>query len=219
VLCRSPVHGNAIYFQYIPAAGPFAPIEVFIPQLPRLAYQVFFEKETVSAIAELNKDIKRSLRSVFRTIESPTPEKFLTSTSTFLGAYDNDIPPPPFFSEEEEDYIVEQYNKQGFDMTLQFYCHDNRFASHAFSRNQGNWTIRQPALSIYPTEDPVANWVTVADLLHSKDFLPNLKVELIHAQHWPQLESPKVFNRLLAHWLDKLRSTMENEANRISDEL
>lgn len=80
-------------------------------------WQVYFGSLTVTAITELNASIRRSLRSVFRTVESPPPEEFLTSPNDFLGAWRNvtEISPPPFFSSEEEDYIVEQYKIQGFE--------------------------------------------------------------------------------------------------------
>lgn len=43
------------------------------------------------AVAELDEDIRRTLRGTYRSVQSPTPDAFLTSTSSFLGAYD-DIP-------------------------------------------------------------------------------------------------------------------------------
>lgn len=43
------------------------------------------------AVAELDEDIRRTLRGTYRSVKSPTPDAFLTSTSSFLGAY-VDIP-------------------------------------------------------------------------------------------------------------------------------
>jgi soluble epoxide hydrolase/lipid-phosphate phosphatase len=57
--------------------------------MPKLAYQVFFENRTTEAVAELNNDIRRSLRATLRTVNSSPPDSFLTSTSTYLSAYDN----------------------------------------------------------------------------------------------------------------------------------
>jgi len=137
---------------YIAAVGEFTPAEQLAAFLPSLSYQIYFEKDTENAVAELNKDIRRTIRSVYRTIESPPPEEFLKSSKDFLTAYEDEIPHSSCLSEIEENYLVDQFELQGFDHTLQFYTHGNRHASHTFSHEQGNFTITQPALAIYPTE-------------------------------------------------------------------
>ncbi|THH05928.1 hypothetical protein EW145_g4439 [Phellinidium pouzarii] len=150
------------------------------------------------------------------------------------------IDPIPFMTKEEEDYLVEQYSIQGFAYTLQFYTHGNRHAAWEFAHTQGNYTISQPALAIYPTHDPVADWSVAAALLGSANFLPNLTVEVsipdplpqskvglhmtskllefpqtVPAAHWVQLEKPAEFNAALRRWLDTLpnhqRSREEEE--------
>ena len=133
--------------------------------------QVYFAAHTKTAIVELNASVRRTLRAVLRTMQSPPPAAFLTSHMDFLGAWRSvtDIPPPPFFSREEEDYFIEQYQIQGFEYStwptfflrasvdptpaaaLQFYTVPNRRASYDFVRAQGNHTIPQPALFIAPT--------------------------------------------------------------------
>lgn len=55
---------------------------------PRLAYQLFFDRQTPAAIAELDRDVRRTLRGTLRDVASPPPESFLTSTDTYLGAWD-----------------------------------------------------------------------------------------------------------------------------------
>lgn len=81
-----------------------------------LTYQLYFDSKTLDAVEELDKDIRRSLRSTHRTKSSPPPDAFLTSTDNFLGAWADvdEIPPMPYFSMEEEDYFVEEFKKQGF---------------------------------------------------------------------------------------------------------
>jgi hypothetical protein len=56
---------------------------------PRLAYQLFFDKHTTAAIAELNRDIRRTLRGTLRDVASPPPDHFLTSRDSFIGAWDD----------------------------------------------------------------------------------------------------------------------------------
>jgi soluble epoxide hydrolase / lipid-phosphate phosphatase len=84
--------------------------------LPKLTYNIYFQKDTDGAIAELDKDIRRSVRSIFRNRASPPPDRFLRSKTSFLKAYDHldEIPPVPYYTPEEEDYHVEHFSEQGF---------------------------------------------------------------------------------------------------------
>jgi hypothetical protein len=79
---------NAHDNQYIHAAGPFVPIAHLVPALPRLSYQLFFDRQTEAAIAELNKDIRRTLRATLRTSTSPVPPRFLTNPNSFMAEWD-----------------------------------------------------------------------------------------------------------------------------------
>lgn len=97
---------------------------------------------------------------------------------------------------------MEQFSQQKFNYTLQFYTHYNRFESYRLSHEQGNATIPQPALFVAPLEDPVANWTAVMELLGSEKLIPQLTTKQIHAQHWPHLEAPEEFNKILDEWLE-----------------
>ncbi|KAN0124485.1 alpha/beta-hydrolase [Russula decolorans] len=195
-----------ITIPYMPSAGPRVPTEALVKAHPRLAYQLFFDKQTSAAIDELDRDVRRTLRGTLRGVASPPPESFLTSPDTYIGAWDgvDEIPPIPFFSKEEEDYWVEQYSISGFKHTLQFYTEGNHFASWKFANEQGNHTIYQPILSILPTEDPVANMELAAKLLHSFDFLPNYTLHTLPTAHWTQLERPAEVNGIIRKWLEEL---------------
>ncbi|KIJ53653.1 hypothetical protein M422DRAFT_25478 [Sphaerobolus stellatus SS14] len=197
---------SAAVIPYIAAAGPFLPVETLATMLPSMGYQVFFEKKTEDAVAELNADIRRTLRGTFRSASSPPPADFLLSKEGFMGAWSDVevIPPIPFMSPEEEDYLVEQFSIQGFNNTLEFYTYGNRLRTWEFDRAQGNFSIPQPALHIAPTNDPVADWEFVAKALHTSTFVPQLTTATIDAQHWPQLEEPQAFNSILRTWLELL---------------
>lgn len=199
---------------YIPSAGAFVSIKYLVLALPKLAYQLFFSGKTEEAIAELDKDIKRSIRATLRTGDSPPPASFLTSTDSFLDAWHDveEIAPVPFFSPEEEDYFIEEYKKQGFRNTLQFYTDSNRHATWKFVNQQGNHTIPQPVLAILPEHDPVANWALAMKLLKSELFLPDLTTEMIQGGHWVHLEYPEEVNSALGKWLDKLDARAGTDA-------
>ncbi|KAH7905596.1 Alpha/Beta hydrolase protein [Hygrophoropsis aurantiaca] len=192
---------------YFHAAGPFIDSAQLAMYMPRLAYQVFFETRTSAAIAELNKDIRRTLRGTLRTVSSPPPDGFLTSKETFIGAWDGvfEIPAIPFFTEDEEDYFVERISIQGFNDTLIFYTHGNRYGTWQATHIQGNHTIPQPVLSILPLDDPVADWVFAANFLKSAEFLPQLTTKTMPGAHWPHLEHPDVLNSILRDWLSGLQ--------------
>ncbi|KAF8164754.1 Alpha/Beta hydrolase protein [Crassisporium funariophilum] len=188
---------------YIPSAGPFVAMKDLALVFPALTYQLFFDTLTDAAVAELDRDIRRTVRATLRTVDSPPPESFLKDKESFLAAWDEfeEIPPIPFFTPEEEDYFVDQYSLNGFRHTLQFYTHHNRFIGWELANSQGNHTIYQPVLAIYPTQDPVSNWVHVAKHLNSSDFLPNLTTKLLPGAHWVHLEHPSEFNELVREWL------------------
>ncbi|KAJ7721334.1 Alpha/Beta hydrolase protein [Mycena maculata] len=192
---------------YMPAEGDYTPVQDLLGVLPKLSYQIFLDK-TVQAIAELDPDMRRTIRATLRTVASPPPDDFLASQTSYLAAWDNvtEIPPVPFFTSDEEDYFVEQYSSQGFKYTLQFYSADaspDRYASWAFAHAQGNYTIPQPVLAIFPNEDPVADWELLSKILKSADFLPNLRTDIMPGSHWCHLEYPETFNALLRNWLDQ----------------
>lgn len=64
------------------------PTELQATAHPRLTYQLFFDRQTSAATAELDRDVRRTLRGTLRDVASPPPASFLTSPDTFLGAWD-----------------------------------------------------------------------------------------------------------------------------------
>ncbi|KAG8705818.1 hypothetical protein FRC09_002744 [Ceratobasidium sp. 395] len=191
---------------YLPAHGDFVPTDHLVPYFPKLAYQLYFAKKTKEAYAELEKDIRKTLRAVFRTSKTVPPAKFLTSTENFLDAYEEGSLDEriPFFNKFEEDYLVKVYGVQGFKNSLSFYTHGGRYRSWEFAHNQGNHTIPQPALFIQPSKDSVADWGKVSALAGSAKFIPQLETVVLETSHWPQLERPAEFNAALRTWLNKL---------------
>ncbi|KAF8189740.1 Alpha/Beta hydrolase protein [Pholiota molesta] len=196
---------------YIPSSGHFVPIENFLSFLPALTYQLFFDFKTKAAVEELDRDIRRTIRATLRTVSSAPPESFLKSRDSFLDAWNGvkEIDPVPFFTPEEEDYFVEQYGIQGFKNTLGFYSTKNRKQAYDLAHSQGNHTLPQPVLAIYPMNDPVANWSLVANVVKSAEYIKDLTTELVPGAHWPQLESPGETNKAIRKWLDGLKKTGE----------
>jgi len=195
-----------IVVPYISASLPFFPIKELTTLFPTLRYQVFFDSQTDMAVVELDQNIRRSVRATFRTVASPPPDTFLKSNESFLSPWDSveEIPPVPFFTPGEEDYFVDQYSINGFRNTLYFYSNQNRHLSWKLANAQGNSTLTQPVLAIYPKQDPVANWEKAAKFVHSSEFLPNLTVKVLFGAHWVHLENPLQCNNIIRKWLESL---------------
>jgi soluble epoxide hydrolase/lipid-phosphate phosphatase len=193
---------------YVPYEGPMVPISQLAKAFPKLSYQIFFDMQTSDAAAELNKDKRRTLRGTLRDVASPPPDAFLSSQETFLGGWDAvpEIAPIPFMSKEEEDYLVEQYELQGFENTLYFYTTGPKYLSWKHARTQANYTIPCPVLSVLSVEDPVADWVLAAKTLKSSKYVPHLTTETVKAAHWPQLEKPEIVNGFIRKWMASDRS-------------
>jgi soluble epoxide hydrolase/lipid-phosphate phosphatase len=73
--------------QYIPAAGSYVSVKQYVPVIPKLAYQTYFDRQTQDAANELNRDIRRTLRATMRTISSPPPDDFLKSETSYLEGW------------------------------------------------------------------------------------------------------------------------------------
>ncbi|KAF7318160.1 Epoxide hydrolase [Mycena chlorophos] len=205
---------TGIAVPYLSGAGPFMPIRDYIPYFPGLAYQSFFNEHTTEAVAELAKDIRRTVRATLRDKASPPPEGFLKSDKTFLGAWDDvaEIPPVPFFTPNEEDYFVEQYEIQKFAYTLQYYTNENRELTWSYAKEQGNYTLPQPTLSLLPTADVVADWALLLQIVKSDDFLPKGKTEYMDGGHWCHIEFPETANKIIRAWLTETLETLEGQA-------
>jgi soluble epoxide hydrolase/lipid-phosphate phosphatase len=63
------------------------PIQGLVGVLPKLTYQIYFDSKLDAAVAELDQDIRRTIRATLRTVDSPPPDEYLKSPDSFLGAW------------------------------------------------------------------------------------------------------------------------------------
>lgn len=75
--------------QYQPNAGDYIPVWFSTPIVPQLGYQVYFSNFTNDAVKELLKDVRRSLRSTYKTGKDPLPDTYLLSQTDYLGCWGN----------------------------------------------------------------------------------------------------------------------------------
>jgi soluble epoxide hydrolase/lipid-phosphate phosphatase len=74
--------------KYLASAGLYAPIEAFVTAFPKLTYQIYFRDKIDSAVAELEVDVRRTIRVLYRESNTVAPDAFLTSSTSFLTPYD-----------------------------------------------------------------------------------------------------------------------------------
>ncbi|KAF7984325.1 hypothetical protein HWV62_15319 [Athelia sp. TMB] len=215
---------------YIPSAGPFIPIAKLVPMFPKLAYNLYFEANTSVAIAELDQNIRRSVRGVLRTVDSPPPVAFLKSNESFLEAW-SEVDPASAITGDymrliNKDFRSHLYRSSplkrkiiSWNNTPFRVSKTNKYISWEFGHSQQNNTIPQPALSILPLNDPVADWVGAARVLHTADYFANLKTVTVAGAHWMHLENAVEVNKALREWLDEYDSQIKGGVTRPVDEL
>jgi soluble epoxide hydrolase/lipid-phosphate phosphatase len=108
--------------QYMPATGNFTPNEALAKANPSFSYQVYLGTNPRGAAAEMDADIRSSIRSCAHIANSTLPKDFLQHNDTFLGPWKafqtsnglKEIPISGIMDPVVEDYMVQAYSKQGF---------------------------------------------------------------------------------------------------------
>jgi hypothetical protein len=85
-------------------------------------YQVYVGNNPKAAAAEMDADVRGTIRSVSRNNRTAPPTEFLRQNDTFLGPWKDhikkmnlkEIPASGIMSQVVEDYMVDSYKKQGF---------------------------------------------------------------------------------------------------------
>ena len=71
----------------MPAGEVFTPVAQLVKYFPSLMYFVYFDDKMEKAVAELEGDVRRTLRAAYRSVKNPPPEGFLKSGDALLDAY------------------------------------------------------------------------------------------------------------------------------------
>jgi len=171
-------------------------------------YLQYFQKPGV-AEAELQKDIRNSLRRLYFAASGDHEEKgkgfARVTTGALLG---NTVDPPKlpaWLSEADLDYYVQEFSRTGFRGGLNWYRNLRRnWELDAPWRGQ---PIRQPSLFIAGSRDGVLRFPwTQAQLDNYPKTLPGLRGSHIleGPGHWVQQERPAEVNKLLIEFLKAL---------------
>lgn len=191
----------------IPYTRAGAP-EAFVdpPALTERFWYIRYFQEPGVAEAELDRDIEKSLHTIYYAISADTPRGTWMAQSTrprdarLLDV----LPPPAGFSEwltrEDLDYYVAQYRKNGFRGALNWYR--NLIRNNRITPELDTARITQPAHFAVGAEDDVLLYVP--DWIERmKDWVTDLrKVHMIEgAGHWVQAEKPAATNAAILEFL------------------
>jgi epoxide hydrolase A/B len=167
-------------------------------------YMVYFQQPGV-AEAELEEDIRKSLRMVYYSISGDAPEGiWFTPKKASAKFLDGLIDPPKlpsWLTAEDLDYYVAQYEQSGFRGPLNWYRNIDR--NIEITPQLANAKIEQPSFFIAGKKDLVLSFGG-GNLLSAMDqFVPNLRGKVIieGAGHWVQAEKPVPTNEALLGFL------------------
>jgi pimeloyl-ACP methyl ester carboxylesterase len=167
-------------------------------------YIVYFQKPGV-AEAELDADIRKSLRMTYFAASGDAPEGLWTASKPASAKFlDGMIDPPSlpsWLTTEDLDYYVAQYQEDGFRGPLNWYRNIDR--NIAITPQLASAKIEQPALFIAGKKDLVLTFAGGGLLAMMDQWVPNLKGKAIieGAGHWVQAERPAPTNEALLGFL------------------
>jgi pimeloyl-ACP methyl ester carboxylesterase len=174
----------------------------------RFFYQLYFQEPGV-AEAELEADVRSSLRKIYYWASGEAKTKGLKAdkpeNARYLDGLPDPEPFPPWLTPADLDYCVGEFQRSGFRGPLNRYrTSELDFAQQAAIADR---RIDQPAAFIAGSLDPVLRFVPGVDLIEAmRARVADLRlVRLIDGVgHWVQQESPAEVNAALATFLRTL---------------
>jgi pimeloyl-ACP methyl ester carboxylesterase len=171
-------------------------------------YVLYFQEPGV-AEAELEGDVRRSLRGFYQAAEdllgaldqSAPPGVFGPAGGGILDRLP-DLPHGKFMTDDDFEFFAQAFARTGFRGGLNWYrCMDRSWEESARLEH----LVKQPALMITAEFDPVLR----PSLCNGMEaFVPNLQkiVMIKDAGHWTQQEKPAELNAALLEFLGDLRA-------------
>jgi hypothetical protein len=106
----------------VSAALGFIPNTQLVQLVPTLGYNIYVSANATGAAKELDADPRSAIRSCAQVASSTVPATFLSGLTSFLQPWEDfekennltEIPFSGFMTKQVEDYMVLQYQKQGF---------------------------------------------------------------------------------------------------------
>jgi pimeloyl-ACP methyl ester carboxylesterase len=187
--------------------GSRRPTSVMPQSEDAVFYQLYFQQPGV-AEAELARDVRRSLRMLFRTPAKEVPQKvtMVPRAGGWLTNAPEPGPLPAWLTEADLDFYVREYERTGFSGGLNWYRNIDR-----------NWEllapwhharVEVPALYVAGERDLVLSFPGVKELLAELSrFIPKLRKTLLlpGCGHWTQQEKPQEVSAAMVEFLNGLR--------------
>ena len=166
-------------------------------------YMLYFQEPGV-AEAELEADVRKSMRVFLHAVSGEAPEGALApkqKDATFLEGMPEPERLPSWLTEADVDYFVGEFERTGFRGGLNRYRNMDRDWEEL--PQLAGAKIQQPSLFIAGERDPVAAFTNAAAL---NENVPNLRnvVMLPGCGHWTQQERPAEVNAALIEFLKGL---------------
>jgi soluble epoxide hydrolase/lipid-phosphate phosphatase len=168
-------------------------------------YQFYFQEPGV-AEAELEADVERSFRLIFRSSDPADEFDVLAGFDTvrerggLLAGYPPDAARSVMLTQEELDVFVTEFERTGFRGAFNWYR--NSQASWEWGEETKGRTIDCPALMVTAEDDPVLRPAMAEGM---EWVIPNLaRGHIEQCAHWTQQERPEELNRILLDWLATL---------------
>jgi pimeloyl-ACP methyl ester carboxylesterase len=167
-------------------------------------YIVYFQQPGV-AEAELETDIRKSLRVTYYVASGDAPEGVWFTqkpkTAGFLDGLPDPDSLPPWLTAEDLDYYEAQYKKSGFRGPINWYRNIDR--NLEITPQLAEAKVEQPSFFIAGKKDLVLSFAGggLLDLMNT--FVSDLrgKVLIDGAGHWVQMEKPAEVNAALLSFL------------------
>jgi pimeloyl-ACP methyl ester carboxylesterase len=203
------VAGMSVPFSARPPMSPLAFLRAYFKD--RFFYILYFQTPGV-AEAELEADVRRSLRMMFYSLsgDAPPGSAFRPQAAVAPGSAGALLPTlidpprlPPWLSEAELDEYAAPFARHGFRAPLNWYRNIDR--SWRLTAHLTGAKIEQPALFVAGAQDAVLAWNPGA-LEAMPPLMPNLRATVIvpGAGHWIQQERPDQVNAALLEFVSGL---------------
>jgi pimeloyl-ACP methyl ester carboxylesterase len=174
----------------------------------RFWYIRYFQEPGV-AEAELERDLERSLRSIYYSVSADASSARVMQpvtyprTSTMLDTSLMPTTLPPWLTQEDLAYYVEQYRRSGFRGPINWYR--NILTNNEITPELESKRFRRPAAFVAGAEDPVLHFDPTWRAPFTKAFDDLRFIEIVEgAGHWVQMEKPKETTALMLRFLQGL---------------
>ncbi|KXN87113.1 hypothetical protein AN958_09201 [Leucoagaricus sp. SymC.cos] len=175
---------NAVIGLVVPVPGPYVSVKQFVPTIPKLAYQTYFDRRTQKAAIP------------------PVPFFSTREEDYLVAAFERQgfLYTFGFYIEESRQMPHTFDNKQGNFTIPQPVLSVLPTEVHLFH-------ITYRTVEIYRLrQDPVADWSVAMKLLNSSALITDLTVKFVDGAHWVHLENPEPVNKAIKEWLQALPS-------------